>query len=154
MQPFSNHAMNCLCENYDTMWWCCCHQGIEFLSHSPLIDKQERCRICSDAAAGFHCGAFVCEACKKFYIRAQKQSLRGYSCTGVQGIMCSITKETRTSCSYCRFKKCISIGMHPPGTGSLLLLYHSSPFVITMIDINLWPWGRERASFCMLVPLW
>ena len=42
--------------------------GADHVSSTKIspIKKEEThiCQVCSDAAAGFHCGAFVCEACK------------------------------------------------------------------------------------------
>uniref|UniRef100_A0A1I8JCV8 Nuclear receptor domain-containing protein n=2 Tax=Macrostomum lignano TaxID=282301 RepID=A0A1I8JCV8_9PLAT len=81
------------------------------------------CDVCGDTAAGFHCGAFVCEACKKFFIRSsraeQQQQLlllhHGDSAVssagGPSGAVkyacsksgsCDITKETRTHCQFCK----------------------------------------------------
>jgi hypothetical protein len=38
-------------------------QQVPFVGASG-IDEQHLCQVCGDIAAGFHCGAYVCEACK------------------------------------------------------------------------------------------
>ena len=82
-----------------------------------VATAKESCQICGDVAAGFHCGAFVCEACKKFYIRTSKQTNRNQQCSGRGSNKgnCQITRANRTSCTYCRYQKCLNIGMEPPG---------------------------------------
>ena len=81
------------------------------------------CQVCDNTAAGFHCGAFVCEACKKFYLRAMKQNNRAMLCckagdarlgNPTQG-GCQVSGLSRTSCAFCRLQKCLSIGMEAPG---------------------------------------
>ncbi|ELU14753.1 hypothetical protein CAPTEDRAFT_132489 [Capitella teleta] len=74
------------------------------------------CQVCGDIAAGFHCGAYVCEACKKFYLRCLKsQANTNFVCP--KNSTCVVTKETRSHCQYCRFNKCIQLGMYKPGKG-------------------------------------
>ncbi|XP_064621747.1 uncharacterized protein LOC135484323 [Lineus longissimus] len=76
------------------------------------------CQVCSDVASGFHCGAYVCEACKKFFIRSTKNGAMKYVCSKSQS--CLITKESRTQCQHCRYQRCLFIGMLKPGTDPLL----------------------------------
>lgn len=78
-----------------------------------------QCQICGDSSIGFYWGAYVCEACKKFYARVSRQSNLNYRCSdkarlGVIG-RCDISRLTRTSCPYCRYQKCLTIGMELPG---------------------------------------
>lgn len=73
------------------------------------------CQVCGDVAAGFYCGAFICEACKKFYMRAYKQDKLKYVC--LRDKKCVITKESRVQCQYCRFQKCVSLKMYIPKQG-------------------------------------
>ncbi|CAH1791311.1 unnamed protein product [Owenia fusiformis] len=89
------------------------------ISSTPAVRKTRTdsknfiCQVCNDMAAGFHCGAYVCEACKKFFLRCTKQDVVKYMC-GKQG-SCIITRETRTQCQSCRYEKCLFLGMHKPG---------------------------------------
>ncbi|KAK2152599.1 hypothetical protein LSH36_323g02024 [Paralvinella palmiformis] len=78
-------------------------------TNEPKFD----CQICGDLAAGFHCGAYVCEACKKFYLRCLKNDQNLLTCPKSQ--RCEINKENRSHCQYCRYQKCISLGMYRPG---------------------------------------
>nr|CDS27504.1 nuclear receptor 2DBD gamma [Hymenolepis microstoma] len=78
------------------------------------MKEKTPCAICGDVSAGFHCNAFVCEACKKFFIRSSKnENFAKYSCSKVNA--CEVSKDTRTHCQRCRFYKCLSIGMVLPG---------------------------------------
>ncbi|XP_064602812.1 probable nuclear hormone receptor HR3 isoform X2 [Liolophura sinensis] len=73
-----------------------------------------RCQVCGDSAAGFHCGAYVCEACKKFFIRTAKKA---YKLMCSKSKQCTVTKKLRTLCQYCRYQKCLQLGMYKPGEG-------------------------------------
>ncbi|CAF3771316.1 unnamed protein product, partial [Adineta steineri] len=84
------------------------------LSHN--LNEDENCQICGDLASGWHCGAITCEACKKFFLRSIStgDGNKKYKCQ--KDFSCSITKRSRTQCQYCRFQKCISMGMKPHET--------------------------------------
>ncbi|KAK3796166.1 hypothetical protein RRG08_018163 [Elysia crispata] len=87
---------------------------IDSSQHVPSIHLNESkdgslCQVCGDQAAGFYCGAYICEACKKFFIRASKLKQMKYICLKQKN--CVITKETRVHCQYCRFHKCLSLQM-------------------------------------------
>jgi hypothetical protein len=71
----------------------------------------EYCRVCGETnSAGWHCGTITCEACKKFYLRNIKDDeYKQLQCSHNNN--CVITRQTRTSCPYCRFMKCVQIGM-------------------------------------------
>ncbi|CAG5135731.1 unnamed protein product, partial [Candidula unifasciata] len=68
------------------------------------------CQVCGDIAAGFYCDAYICEACKKFFIRASKLERPRYVC--LRQKQCAITKESRVHCQYCRYQKCLQLNMH------------------------------------------
>ena len=64
------------------------------VSSSSLAKKEEihPCQVCSDTAAGFHCGAFVCEACK---VRSSTGGTRIYIYIYIYiYIHCSLVKTT------------------------------------------------------------
>ncbi|CAG5117535.1 unnamed protein product [Candidula unifasciata] len=69
----------------------------------PLV-----CAICNDKATGLHYGIITCEGCKGFFKRTV-QNKRVYTC--VADGNCEINKAQRNRCQYCRFKKCLRMGM-------------------------------------------
>ncbi|KAK7504333.1 hypothetical protein BaRGS_00004637 [Batillaria attramentaria] len=85
------------------------------LEISPKRMDNGLCQVCGDMAAGFYCGAFVCEACKKFFIRASKQDKQKFVC--LRHGTCKITKESRVQCQYCRYQRCLELNMYYPGEG-------------------------------------
>ncbi|KAM7539136.1 hypothetical protein Aperf_G00000050605 [Anoplocephala perfoliata] len=68
------------------------------------------CQICGELAAGFHHGAYVCEACKKFFMRHSLANGRSTT-TCPSGGNCVIAKNSRGRCQQCRYKKCLEVGM-------------------------------------------
>lgn len=83
------------------------------------LGTRNPCQVCGDKAAGFYCGAFVCEACKKFFMRASRQQKVKYTCLKAKN--CKITKESRVQCQYCRFQKCLSLNMSIPSQKDSLI---------------------------------
>ncbi|MEQ2313324.1 hypothetical protein AMECASPLE_000740 [Ameca splendens] len=65
------------------------------------------CRVCSDKASGFHYGVHACEGCKGFFRRTIRLKLEYDKCER----SCKILKKNRNKCQYCRFQKCLSLGM-------------------------------------------
>ncbi|XP_077166181.1 peroxisome proliferator-activated receptor alpha isoform X1 [Paroedura picta] len=65
------------------------------------------CRICGDRASGYHYGVHACEGCKGFFRRTIRLKLVYDRCDR----SCKIQKKNRNKCQYCRFQKCLSIGM-------------------------------------------
>ncbi|KAL8625332.1 hypothetical protein ACOMHN_044475 [Nucella lapillus] len=66
------------------------------------------CLVCGDRASGYHYSVFSCEGCKGFFKRTVQKNLQ-YSCKEMG--TCAINKFTRNSCQFCRFHKCLSMGM-------------------------------------------
>ncbi|CAF0939390.1 unnamed protein product [Adineta steineri] len=71
--------------------------------------RTEPCQVCGENASGWHCGSITCEACKKFFLRSVNDEYRKYKC--IKDKKCPITRTTRTQCQYCRYTKCIEVGM-------------------------------------------
>ncbi|KAK7504285.1 hypothetical protein BaRGS_00004589, partial [Batillaria attramentaria] len=69
---------------------------------------QELCRVCGDLANGVHFGVFTCEGCKKFFRRGLKEHT-SYVCRGCKN--CQLNPRNRNNCRYCRFEKCLTVGM-------------------------------------------
>ncbi|XP_028660513.2 peroxisome proliferator-activated receptor alpha-like [Erpetoichthys calabaricus] len=65
------------------------------------------CRVCGDKASGYHYGVHACEGCKGFFRRTIRLKLEYEKC----GHRCKIQKKNRNKCQYCRFQKCLSVGM-------------------------------------------
>ncbi|XP_047650494.1 LOW QUALITY PROTEIN: peroxisome proliferator-activated receptor delta [Phacochoerus africanus] len=65
------------------------------------------CRVCGDKASGFHYGVHACEGCKGFFRRTIRMKLEYEKCERI----CKIQKKNRNKCQYCRFQKCLALGM-------------------------------------------
>ena len=76
---------------------------------------------------------------QKFYLRCLKSGCTSYQCAKQQD--CTITRETRSHCQYCRYQKCISLGMYKPGMYIKLYMYF---FIAAQIAQVAWP----IHSFC------
>ncbi|KAL3872273.1 hypothetical protein ACJMK2_040207 [Sinanodonta woodiana] len=69
---------------------------------------EELCPVCGDKVSGYHYGLLTCESCKGFFKRTV-QNKKVYSC--VDNRSCHIDKSQRKRCPYCRFQKCLNVGM-------------------------------------------
>ncbi|CAI9724068.1 selenocysteine lyase-like isoform X1 [Octopus vulgaris] len=79
--------------------------SLGFTRHSGNI----LCKVCGDEASTVHAGVLTCFPCRSFFKRSQKNSInRKYSCDSKN---CSITKNNKKSCDYCRYRKCLALGM-------------------------------------------
>ncbi|XP_062272411.1 peroxisome proliferator-activated receptor gamma isoform X1 [Scomber scombrus] len=87
-------------------------------SDSPVFSKLQddtstasslniECRVCGDKASGFHYGVHACEGCKGFFRRTIRLKLVYDHCD----LHCRIHKKSRNKCQYCRFQKCLNVGM-------------------------------------------
>ncbi|KAI1712747.1 zinc finger, c4 type (two domains) domain-containing protein [Ditylenchus destructor] len=85
------------------------------LNHFNMTGHIEavRCRVCNDVASGFHYGINSCEGCKGFFRRSIQQKIQYKPCAKVQG--CAIVRSNRNRCQYCRFQKCMAVGMSRDG---------------------------------------
>ncbi|CAL9693153.1 unnamed protein product [Knipowitschia caucasica] len=81
---------------------------------SPECDTEtgpellESCPVCGDRVSGYHYGLLTCESCKGFFKRSV-QNNKHYSCTEEQ--QCPMNLTQRKRCPYCRFQKCLAVGM-------------------------------------------
>uniref|UniRef100_A0A8C4T974 Nuclear receptor subfamily 5, group A, member 1b n=1 Tax=Erpetoichthys calabaricus TaxID=27687 RepID=A0A8C4T974_ERPCA len=71
-------------------------------------DLEELCPVCGDKVSGYHYGLLTCESCKGFFKRTVQNNKR-YTCTENQN--CKIDKTQRKRCPFCRFQKCLTVGM-------------------------------------------
>ncbi|CAD6192089.1 unnamed protein product [Caenorhabditis auriculariae] len=69
-----------------------------------------QCMVCGDRSAGKHYGVMACYGCKGFFRRTIR-SAQSYTCRFQE--KCSIDKDQRNACRFCRFQRCITVGMEP-----------------------------------------
>uniref|UniRef100_A0A7N6AV60 Nuclear receptor domain-containing protein n=1 Tax=Anabas testudineus TaxID=64144 RepID=A0A7N6AV60_ANATE len=81
-------------------------------------DLEELCPVCGDKVSGYHYGLLTCESCKGFFKRTVQNNKR-YTCAENQE--CKIDKTQRKRCPFCRFQKCLNVGMRLEGTRKHLL---------------------------------
>ncbi|VDM97332.1 unnamed protein product [Thelazia callipaeda] len=68
------------------------------------------CMVCGDRSAGKHYGVMACYGCKGFFRRTIRSG-QSYTCRFLQ--KCSIDKDQRNACRFCRFQRCLEVGMEP-----------------------------------------
>ena len=73
---------------------------------------EELCPVCGDKVSGYHYGLLTCESCKGFFKRTV-QNKKVYTC--VADRQCHIDKSQRKRCPFCRFQKCLEVGMKLEG---------------------------------------
>ncbi|XP_045458170.1 ecdysone-induced protein 78C-like [Melitaea cinxia] len=66
------------------------------------------CKVCGDKASGYHYGVTSCEGCKGFFRRSIQKQIE-YRC--LREGKCLVIRLNRNRCQYCRFKKCLAVGM-------------------------------------------
>ena len=93
--------------------------SLEYNSNGTSIDIpdtkegiEELCPVCGDKVSGYHYGLLTCESCKGFFKRTV-QNKKVYSCVAERE--CQIDKTQRKRCPYCRFQKCLEVGMKLEG---------------------------------------
>ncbi|XP_034553251.1 retinoic acid receptor RXR-beta-B isoform X1 [Notolabrus celidotus] len=79
-------------------------------SHSPgiMLSQKRLCVICGDRSSGKHYGVYSCEGCKGFFKRTVRKDL-SYTCRDNKE--CLVDKRQRNRCQYCRYQKCLAMGM-------------------------------------------
>lgn len=66
------------------------------------------CAVCGDTAACQHYGVRTCEGCKGFFKRTVQKGSK-YVCLADKS--CPVDKRRRNRCQFCRFQKCLAVGM-------------------------------------------
>lgn len=87
------------------------HQ-LKMMDYSYDEDLDEMCPVCGDKVSGYHYGLLTCESCKGFFKRTVQNNKR-YTC--IENQSCQIDKTQRKRCPYCRFQKCLTVGMKLEG---------------------------------------
>lgn len=111
----------------------------KFMEPVPRVSMEEPCPVCGDKVSGYHYGLLTCESCKGFFKRTVqnkkvkmkqndsnvflivKNVFQNYQCSNEQN--CEVNKTCRKRCPFCRFQKCLSVGMKTEGKPSERLLY-------------------------------
>ncbi|GBM05239.1 Retinoic acid receptor RXR-alpha-A [Araneus ventricosus] len=83
-------------------------QSPRYPPNHPLSGSKHLCSICGDRASGKHYGVYSCEGCKGFFKRTVRKDL-SYACREDRN--CIIDKRQRNRCQYCRYQKCLAMGM-------------------------------------------
>ncbi|XP_056869899.1 nuclear receptor subfamily 5, group A, member 5 isoform X1 [Takifugu flavidus] len=71
-------------------------------------ESEESCPVCGDRVSGYHYGLLTCESCKGFFKRSV-QNNKDYTCAEQQS--CPMNLSQRKRCPFCRFQKCLAVGM-------------------------------------------
>ena len=73
-----------------------------------------RCEVCGDEASGYYNnGGPSCSSCRVFF---RRMALRKTINACVQNGQCVVNLQNRSqSCKYCRYRRCLNIGMNPHG---------------------------------------
>lgn len=85
---------------------------------APLLQRDEpllpvgRRLLTAAPPAGKHYGVYSCEGCKGFFKRTVRKDLT-YTCRDNKD--CLIDKRQRNRCQYCRYQKCLAMGMKREG---------------------------------------
>uniref|UniRef100_A0A8D0HM72 Nuclear receptor subfamily 4 group A member 1 n=1 Tax=Sphenodon punctatus TaxID=8508 RepID=A0A8D0HM72_SPHPU len=70
--------------------------------------NEGRCAVCGDNASCQHYGVRTCEGCKGFFKRTVQKNAK-YICLANKD--CPVDKRRRNRCQFCRFQKCLAVGM-------------------------------------------
>ncbi|XP_041036245.1 nuclear receptor subfamily 4 group A member 1-like isoform X3 [Carcharodon carcharias] len=70
--------------------------------------SEGQCAVCGDNASCQHYGVRTCEGCKGFFKRTVQKNAK-YVCLANKD--CPVDKRRRNRCQFCRFQKCLAVGM-------------------------------------------
>lgn len=114
---------------------------------------EELCPVCGDKVSGYHYGLLTCESCKGFFKRTV-QNKKVYTCVAERS--CHIDKTQRKRCPFCRFQKCLEVGMKLEG--KIFSSFSYTPHVRAFMASATWISIRNsvaRVTICFLstIPL-
>lgn len=100
-----------------------------------VLSQHQTNDLCFSLSSGKHYGVYSCEGCKGFFKRTVRKDLT-YTCRDNKD--CVIDKRQRNRCQYCRYQKCLAMGMKREGTAhtvedKVLLIY---PLKSVLIYLN------------------
>lgn len=88
--------------------------GVGEANSLPMLPRpapqspSQLCAVCGDTAACQHYGVRTCEGCKGFFKRTVQKGSK-YVCLADKS--CPVDKRRRNRCQFCRFQKCLAVGM-------------------------------------------
>ncbi|CAF3958844.1 unnamed protein product [Adineta steineri] len=71
--------------------------------------NSQLCKVCESENARMNFSVLCCPPCKVFFRRNARMDLNTNQC--IYDGHCDVTVKSRQICRYCRFKKCLSVGM-------------------------------------------
>lgn len=82
-------------------------------AQAHLLSPTDKCKVCNEPAAKHvHYGAMTCFSCRAFFRRSiQNKTAATYVCRRSKN--CEINLKTRKNCQFCRYMRCIAVGMKP-----------------------------------------
>lgn len=82
-------------------------------AQARLLSSIDKCKVCEEPAAKhIHYGAVSCFSCRAFFRRSiQNNTALAYVCRRKKD--CQINLKTRRNCQYCRYERCLAMGMQP-----------------------------------------
>lgn len=82
-------------------------------AQAHLLSPTDKCKVCNEPAAKHvHYGAMTCFSCRAFFRRSiQNKTAATYVCRRSKN--CEINLRTRKNCQFCRYARCIGVGMKP-----------------------------------------
>lgn len=83
-------------------------EGPSLVKAPPTPSPSQLCAVCGDTAACQHYGVRTCEGCKGFFKRTVQKGSK-YVCLADKA--CPVDKRRRNRCQFCRFQKCLAVGM-------------------------------------------
>ncbi|XP_035470626.1 nuclear receptor subfamily 5, group A, member 5 isoform X1 [Scophthalmus maximus] len=113
-QPLVHHPGNCPDNRINSEGSSTCECEMEVHSQEIKTEPNSRsesegnCPICGDKVSGYHYGLLTCESCKGFFKRSV-QNNKHYTCAEQQS--CPMNLSQRKRCPFCRFQKCLAVGM-------------------------------------------
>jgi len=82
-------------------------------AQAHLLSPTDKCKVCNEPAAKHvHYGAMTCFSCRAFFRRSiQNKTASTYVCRRAK--TCEINLKTRKNCQFCRYSRCLAVGMKP-----------------------------------------
>uniref|UniRef100_A0A7I4NMG8 Bm4980; Nuclear hormone receptor family member nhr-49, putative n=1 Tax=Brugia malayi TaxID=6279 RepID=A0A7I4NMG8_BRUMA len=116
-----------------------------------IVDTlNEPCAVCGDKSTGTHYGVLSCNGCKGFFRRTILKNQK-FTCRFNKA--CTINKNFRCACRYCRFQKCVRVGMkreaiqfERDSIGPIKR--HSEPIVLRTVESSRTENDNSKTAFC------